>query len=252
MPLLDELTEHARAVGAVNTIIPVSKTLADGTTHTKLVGDNTEWKAIIERIQEVRTSQHPHTTAESALVLGAGREARAALYALQHLDVAEIYLVDRTAARAHELVQSLQMSGRVQVLTTLADLRMNRTLKMPSIIISTVPSRALTITSSHKPSSSTCPPFLPHQQVGTLHMPEEILSWRGRHSSGTMVVIDLAYVPRRTALLRKAEAHGWSTVDSTSFVLTQCFDQFQLLTGRRAPVEAITEAMLASESPSSS
>jgi hypothetical protein len=54
--------------------------------------------------------------------------------------------VNRTAAaRAHELVQSLQMSDRVQVLTKLTDPRMNRVVKMSSIIISTLPSHALTI-----------------------------------------------------------------------------------------------------------
>jgi pentafunctional AROM polypeptide len=86
--LMDELTEHARALlGTVDTIMPATETLVDGTTTTKLVGDNTYWKAIVRCIQEVRTSQHPHNTAESALVLGAGRAARAALYVPQRLNV---------------------------------------------------------------------------------------------------------------------------------------------------------------------
>jgi pentafunctional AROM polypeptide len=257
IPLLDELTEHARALGTVNTIIPVTKTLADGTTHTKLVGDNTDWKVIVRCIREVRTSQRPRNTTESALVLGAGDAARAALYALRHLDVPKIYLVNHTAAvRAHDLAQSLQMSDRVQVLTTLTDPKTNQVLKMPTIIISTVPSHALTITSSRKSSSSTSSSAtlspVHQQRMDTLHMPEEILSWRGHHSSGTMVVVDLAYVSHRTSLIRKAKAHGWSTVDGMSLLLTQGFEQFQMWTGRRAPAVAITEAVLASERPPSS
>jgi pentafunctional AROM polypeptide len=59
------------------------------------------------------------------------------------------------------------------------------------------------------------------------------------------VMIDMACISRRTALVRKAEAHGWTTVDGVSLLLAQGFEQFQQWTGRRAPAAAVTKAVTA-------
>lgn len=75
LPLLDELSETARAIGAVNTIY-----LRNG----RLIGDNTDaagfWEDVSSKL-ETRYSKIENR--KSALVLGAGGSARAVVFALQ-------------------------------------------------------------------------------------------------------------------------------------------------------------------------
>ncbi len=70
IPLLDELTPTAQAIGAVNTI-----SMRDG----KLVGDNTDAPGFLKDLGGLNIPQ-----VSKALVLGAGGSARAVVYALIH------------------------------------------------------------------------------------------------------------------------------------------------------------------------
>ncbi len=70
IPLLDELTPTAQAIGAVNTI-----SMRDG----KLVGDNTDAPGFLADLGGLNIPQ-----VSKALVLGAGGSARAVVYALVH------------------------------------------------------------------------------------------------------------------------------------------------------------------------
>lgn len=88
MAYLDDLTDRARAVGAVNTLF-----WREG----KLVGDNTDVAGIVAPLL-------PHRDAlKSALVLGAGGAARAACAALLALGVGEVGVANRTACKAANL-----------------------------------------------------------------------------------------------------------------------------------------------------
>lgn len=88
----DELTDAARAIGAVNTLT----VLPDGT----LEGDNTDAPGLIDVID---TSLSGRT----ALVLGAGGSARACVWALREAGCARVSIWNRTAERAAELAADL-------------------------------------------------------------------------------------------------------------------------------------------------
>ena len=75
MPILDELTPTARAIGAVNTIF-----LRD---H-KLVGDNTDAPGFLSDLKRFLTAETQRHGVFNVLVLGAGGSARAVVYALLH------------------------------------------------------------------------------------------------------------------------------------------------------------------------
>ncbi len=94
---MDRLSETARRIGAVNTVVVA----ADGT----LAGDNTDAFGFIENLR----AGAPHWRAEAgpAVVLGAGGAARAVAVALQDAGVPEIRIVNRTRARAEALARDL-------------------------------------------------------------------------------------------------------------------------------------------------
>jgi shikimate dehydrogenase len=88
--LADELSDAARAIGAVNTL-----TFADGG---RIAGDNTDAGGLLDALGE----PPPGT----ALVLGAGGAARAAAWALAQAG-AEVTVWSRTSERAVELADAL-------------------------------------------------------------------------------------------------------------------------------------------------
>ena len=87
---MDELTESARRIGAVNTITK----LADG----RLRGDNTDWLGIKNQL-EAKASPRAAGAAPIALICGAGGTAKAAAFALQKMGAGRVLIFNRTKAR---------------------------------------------------------------------------------------------------------------------------------------------------------
>jgi shikimate dehydrogenase len=88
--IADELTEPARAIGAVNTL--------SFDAHGRIAGDNTDAGGLLDALGE--------PVPATALVLGAGGAARAAAWAL-HQAGAEVTVWNRSPARAAELAAEL-------------------------------------------------------------------------------------------------------------------------------------------------
>jgi shikimate dehydrogenase len=89
MPYLDTISEDARAIGAVNTVVQCG-----GRMH----GSNTDWIGIMRPLDPVAESL------ADAVVLGAGGAAAAAVYALQKLDV-PVTVLNRNRDRARALAR---------------------------------------------------------------------------------------------------------------------------------------------------
>jgi shikimate dehydrogenase len=92
LPLLDELTPAARAIGAVNTVINRGGVL---------VGDNTDAPGLLAALQLTGDAGEG-----AALVLGAGGAARAAVWALRSQG-RPVYVVNRSPDRAAALTRDL-------------------------------------------------------------------------------------------------------------------------------------------------
>ncbi len=103
MPHLDEMTDAARTIGAVNTIV---------VRQNRLIGHNTDGDGFLAALCE--TGLEP--AGKRALVLGAGGAARAVVYALSQTSCAAT-IHNRTAQRAIELARHVQ----VQAAATLPD-----------------------------------------------------------------------------------------------------------------------------------
>ncbi|MFF0162861.1 shikimate dehydrogenase [Streptomyces sp. NPDC005263] len=92
IPLLDEITETAASVDAVNTVVFTE----DG----RRVGDNTDIPGMVAALRE-----HGIEQVDSAAVLGAGATASSALAALARICTGEVVAYVRSEARAAEMRQ---------------------------------------------------------------------------------------------------------------------------------------------------
>lgn len=225
IPLLQHLSRHAQIIGAVNTIFPMSWG-GQG-----LSGDNTDWRGIRNCLLRSLTPAHTVTSSTTALVLGAGGSARATIYALYRIGVVNIFIYNRTAAKAQLLVDDFQRLDhllRIKVLDNLSvPLPIN---PPPTIIVSTVPAFAGSI------DSATSVPV----DIG---LRLDHLSMNGG------VAVELAYEKRLTTLLalaeqRRTQGSQWVGVEGIEVLLQQGYEQCKMWTGRRAPVKQVRAKVL--------
>lgn len=94
MPHMDELTESAQLIGAVNTITK----LEDG----RLRGDNTDWLGIKQQL-EAKAPPRANDAPIVAVICGAGGTARAAAFALQKMGATRVLVFNRTVERGEKL-----------------------------------------------------------------------------------------------------------------------------------------------------
>ena len=220
VPFLDEISPHAQAIGAVNTIIPITK---DG--KTKLLGENTDWLGIKELVLNNLSTENDFSESSTALVLGAGGTSRAAIYCLHNIGFKTIYLFNRTKENAQKMVDTFPQNYNIIVLTSLDSFPS----ELPVAIISTIPA----------PGTSTV--HLPNPDAG-VSIPSTIF---GRTKGG--VVIDMAYKPSRTPLLdlvAKEGGENWKGVEGIRMLLEQGYHQFSLWTRRRAPKEVMERKVM--------
>ncbi|CED84659.1 pentafunctional protein [Phaffia rhodozyma] len=208
MPLLDTISEHAKIVGAVNTIVPITR--ADGTRE--LRGENTDWLAIRDLCSSKLPIQSRISKSTTSLVIGAGGTCRAAVYALYQLGLQTIYLFNRTKENAQKIKESFPEEYNIVIIDSLASFPG----EAPSIIIGTIPGQSTTLVEG---ASSL------------IHLPASLLSAK---EGG--VVVDMAYKPFPTPLLKLAqETEGWNVVPGVSALLVQGCYAFEMWTGLKAP-----------------
>ena len=112
-------SRHAEAIGAINTIMPLRGN-ADGKIYTLQeqaarrnqagtvlgwYGENTDWVGIMTCITRHLSPRNAISAKTTALVVGAGGMARAAIYAMLRLGCRKIFVYNRTRARAEEVAR---------------------------------------------------------------------------------------------------------------------------------------------------
>ena len=122
IPLLDELTPTARAIGAVNTIF-----LQKG----KLIGENTDAAGFLTDLKQ-KTGLPDPGQSPSALILGAGGSARAIVYAL-NTDGWQVTIAARRIDQAKEVARTF---GNIEIMEF--DERALKKIN-PQLIVNTTP-----------------------------------------------------------------------------------------------------------------
>lgn len=228
IPLLDSVTEDAKYVGAVNTIIP---SVSPATGKRVLIGDNTDWRAIVDLTSRsiAFTPNDPNTKAGqtlTALVIGAGGTSRAAIFALHHIGFKAIYLFNRTATNALKVIDAFPKEYNIAPLTSLDDFPLGA----PAVIVSTVPGDGTTRSKIALTSGVE----------DAIYLPESLIQ---RTPPG--VVVDMSYKPRITPLVELGNNAGWTCITGIELLLQQGYHQFRIWTGKKAPEHEVAEAVLA-------
>lgn len=212
IPLLDELTPTAQAIGAVNTLF-----MRGG----QLIGDNTDapgfltdLKCLLENRQSpIANHQSPIVNRKSALVLGAGGSARAVVYALVN-DGWDVTLAARRLEQAQEL--AARYAPRVDAVRLTSDDLAS--LPYPALIVNTTP---LGMTPQVQASPWPVELFFPPDAV----------------------VYDLVYNPSETQLVKDARSAGLAAIAGVGMLIEQAALSFERWTACPPPREALRLAV---------
>lgn len=198
LPLLDDLTETARAIGAVNTVFLRAH---------RLVGDNTDAPGFFSDLKRF-LQQAGRELPRTALVLGAGGSARAVVYALCRAGV-QVTVLARRLEQAQQLAAAfLPCAINAAAFTQLATLAISSS--TPLLLVNTTP-----LGMSPHAETSPWPEDLP--------LPPQA------------VVYDLVYNPRETRLARQARAAGLPAETGLGMLIAQAALSFQAWTGCQPP-----------------
>ncbi|KAF4947572.1 hypothetical protein FGADI_10303 [Fusarium gaditjirri] len=207
--LLDSVSLRGESIGAINTVV-VSAVSGKRVLH----GDNTDWIGIKRCVEKSGARDFAYS---SALVLGAGGAARAACYAVQTLGFGELIVVNRTLRKAEDLASRFP-DLKTRSFTTLEEAAAAKDLQIRLIV--------------------AC---VPADDLGAEKIPSGLFS-----GTGDGVLVEMAYRPQVTGMMTVAGRYpGWKVYRGVDVLEEQAYAQFELWTGREAPVEAMRSAMQA-------
>lgn len=182
MDHLDYITDRAKLVGAVNTLY------WDGE---KLCGENTDVLGLIAPLKKMETLPL------SAMVLGAGGAARAAIAGFQELGITDIAVTNRTVEKATALADEFGVRAVIWD---------DRTNESPGLICNTTP-------------------------LGMSGNLADLTPWDGPFPAGC-IAYDIVYNPLETRFLKEAAAAGCHVISGLEMFLHQGLAQFKLWTGQ--------------------
>ncbi|MBX5476982.1 MAG: shikimate dehydrogenase [Clostridia bacterium] len=207
----DELRPAAAALGAANAVA-----VGPGG---RLVADNTDAAAALHVLRE-RRDPAPGGT---ALVLGAGGAARAAVWALARWGAGRVVVAARDVEKARALLTdvrgALEPGATELAAVALAPETLHGALRDARVIVNATP------VGLADPDAS----------------PLEDGAWEIVRPGG--LCFDMVYGPRRTRLLRQAALAGWDAVDGIDMLVRQASLSWELWFGGPAPESAMRAAL---------
>ncbi|KAJ5949080.1 hypothetical protein N7454_000664 [Penicillium verhagenii] len=219
-PILDDLTEEARGIGAVNTAF----IRLDPSGKRRWIGTNTDCVGIREAILQRDPQATSTAKGKPAMVIGGGGAARSAIYALwKWFSPSEIYIANRLESEVDDIIRHFSITMPGIKLRYIPDVQTANGLPSPSIIIGTIP--------DYPPTE-----------------PGEVLCWKicevvlGKSREG--LVVDMCYMPStETRLVCTASKGGWAVIRGTEVLVRVCVAQQTLWLERESNDKGVEEAM---------
>ena len=209
IPLLDEVSEVARAIGAVNTVWRGEAGWSG--TNTDAAGFLAPLKALDRNWED-----------SPAIILGNGGAARAVVAACVQLGCPEVWVVGRSPTKLKAFAQSWTASPEI------------------SAKLSVLPRDAL---SDRLPKAGlvvNATPVGMHPQVGASPLSDGEI---GRLGAGA-IAYDLIYTPRPTQFLQQAIAAGITAIDGLEMLVQQGAAALEIWLGTPAPTEVMRQTLL--------
>ena len=204
IPLLDALSEDARRIQAVNTVV-----VEDG----RLVGYNTDVAGFLAGFAERGIA----LTGKNAVLIGAGGAARAALWGLLRSGVSSVAIGVRSVEKGAALAADFATDGDVRAVS-FDDAAWIAACSDADIVVQTTP-------------------------LGMTPHTEEMPPVDAAKINPSAVVYDLIYTPAETRFLREARARGCETINGETMLVAQGAEAFHLWTGKRPDVELMKRVL---------
>ena len=201
---LDELSEEARLIGAVNTI-----EIRQG----RLVGHNTDGRGFLRSLNE-NAGFNPK--GKKVLFIGSGGAARAVGFCLALAGASKIYVRDLDTRKADLLVSDIRAKTGAASASIHDDEPLAAYAADADCLINATPLGL----------KRTDPLPIPRDFVMKKHL-----------------ACDLVYNPPETAFLRTAKSRGAKRLAGLGMLLYQGVIAFEIWTGKRAPVQTMKNAL---------
>lgn len=201
IPLLDEVEDEARRIGAVNTVFRSS----DG----GLTGTNTDARGFLEPLQSDLANEHLFRMAR---IIGTGGASRAVITALAGQGFT-LVVAGRNPEKARALLDELAPNGEHHAvhLSHFAE---------PTNFAFDDRDRCFDLVINASP-------------LGMRGQPELIFDWS--HAPPGSIAYDIVTDPRETQFLQNAQAAGFRTIDGLSMLIGQAAYAFEIFFGAAPP-----------------
>lgn len=200
IPYLDELDEEARRVGSVNTVV---------NREGRLIGYTTDGAGALRALEGAGVALE----STRVVIIGTGGAARAVGFALLGAGCGPLTLVGVLPDQMERLACDLRAAGARVYTCRAGTPEAERAVCEAELLVN-------------------CSPVGMFPKVDETPVPAELLH-------GGMCVFDVVYNPLETRLLSEARAAGCRVVPGVEMFVGQAAAQFELWTGRPAPVEVM-------------
>lgn len=204
LPYLDEISQAAKIIGAVNTVV-----IRDG----KLIGDNTDGKGFVQALQKEGVSPQ----GKAITILGAGGASKAIAVECALAGASSITVINRGQKNGEDLVKTILENTSAQA----SYLPWNSRQPVPQgtdILINATP------IGLHPDVDKK--PDIDYDTI-----------------THEMVVSDVVFNPAITAFLSEAEARGAKIISGLGMLVCQGALNFTIWTEREAPYDIMYEAL---------
>ncbi|KAG8746254.1 hypothetical protein FRC10_005503 [Ceratobasidium sp. 414] len=240
MKYLDEITPEARAVGAVNTIVPV---IDPQTGAMRTVGTNTDYLGVRNSLLRQLSFQANRNFLSSdtfapgraaALSIGGGGAARSAIHAMHTMGLSPIYLMNRDQGEIDALFECFPTLPLVHLKNIAeAEAKLAESGAPPIVIIVGAIPAYLPATDAERGvynmiTHVLTQPYTAGDHLNLLH---------GLPLPRQRLFLDMAYRPRNTPLLQIAGALNWEPIGGVQAMIEQGLAQSRMWQAGSASVE---------------